>query len=113
MTKLSKPRLWSRETYKARLYGRRWREARLVHLAAHPLCVFCGQLGRVTAATVVDHIVPHRGDETLFWDTANWQSLCQPCHDGAKAELENTGTLRGCTVDGIPVDPTHPWSERS
>ncbi|MHA6731654.1 hypothetical protein [Devosia sp. A369] len=21
---------------------------------------------------VVDHIVPHRGDQRLFWDRANW-----------------------------------------
>jgi 5-methylcytosine-specific restriction endonuclease McrA len=64
----------------------------------------------VTAATVVDHIVPHRGNEALFWSIDNWQPLCQPCHDGAKQELEQTGTLRGCDVDGIPVDPGHPWS---
>ena len=19
-----------------------------------------------------------------FWDTANWQALCKPCHDGRK-----------------------------
>ena len=32
-------------------------------------------------ATVVDHIVPHRGDPKLFWDTDNWQALCKQCHD--------------------------------
>jgi 5-methylcytosine-specific restriction protein A len=30
---------------------------------------------------VVDHVVPHRGDAILFWDRANWQSMCKPCHD--------------------------------
>lgn len=110
MKKIEKPRLWSRETDKARLYGRRWREARKSYLASHPLCVYCADLGRVTAATVIDHIVPHRGNETLFWRIENWQALCQPCHDGAKAELENTGTLRGCDTSGTPVDPNHPWN---
>ena len=110
VTKLKKPQLWSRETQRDRLYGRRWREARQAFLASHPLCVFCDQLGRVTAASVVDHIVPHKGRETLFWDTTNWQSLCQPCHDGAKAELEQTGTLRGCDTSGVPVDPSHLWN---
>lgn len=107
---MKQPRLWSRETHRDRLYGRRWRAARQAHLAGHPLCVYCAALGRVTAASVVDHIVPHKGCETLFWDASNWQSLCQPCHDGAKAELEQTGTLRGCDTSGVPVDPDHPWN---
>ena len=29
----------------------------------------------------VDHIIPHRGDQKLFWDRNNWQALCKPCHD--------------------------------
>lgn len=33
------------------------------------------------AATVVDHIIPHRGNEELFWDEDNWQGLCKRCHD--------------------------------
>jgi 5-methylcytosine-specific restriction protein A len=36
-------------------------------------------------ATVVDHIVPHRGDPVLFWDEANWQGLCKLCHDAKTA----------------------------
>ena len=110
VTKLQKDSLWSRETQRDRLYGRRWREARQAFLASHPLCVFCDQLGRVTAASVVDHIERHNGNETRFWDTTNWQPLCQPCHDGAKAELEQTGTLRGCDTSGVPVDPGHLWN---
>jgi 5-methylcytosine-specific restriction protein A len=30
---------------------------------------------------VVDHIIPHRGDQYLFWDQENWQALCKDCHD--------------------------------
>ena len=37
--------------------------------------------GVLTPATVVDHIVPHRGDHRLFWDEQNWQPLCKACHD--------------------------------
>jgi 5-methylcytosine-specific restriction protein A len=37
--------------------------------------------GRYRKATVVDHIIPHRGDEKLFWDRDNWQALCKSCHD--------------------------------
>lgn len=32
-------------------------------------------------ATVVDHIVPHRGDQKLFWDRSNWQPLCEHHHN--------------------------------
>ena len=49
-------------------YGPRWRRARRRFLARHPLCVACGAAGRLEPATVVDHVVPHRGDPVLFWD---------------------------------------------
>lgn len=62
-------------------YGRAWQKARKKYLAAHPLCVVCQREGRYVKATVVDHIIPHRGDEKLFWDRSNWQALCKPCHD--------------------------------
>jgi 5-methylcytosine-specific restriction enzyme A len=66
-------------------YGPRWRRARAAYLARHPLCVPCKAAGRLAPATVVDHIVPHRGDTVLFWDERNWQSLCKPCHDAKTA----------------------------
>lgn len=72
----------------ARGYGYRWQKARQQHLQQHPLCVMCEAQGRVEAATVVDHITPHRGDERLFWDQTNWQSLCKPHHDGEKQRQE-------------------------
>jgi 5-methylcytosine-specific restriction endonuclease McrA len=28
-----------------------------------------------------DHVVPHGGDERLFWDEDNWAPTCKPCHD--------------------------------
>ena len=70
-------------------YGYAWQQARLVHLNAHPLCVYCERDDRVTAASVVDHVIPHRGDMTLFWDRNNWQSLCRPCHDIVKKHEES------------------------
>jgi 5-methylcytosine-specific restriction protein A len=39
----------------------------------------CYDEGRTTAAYQVDHVVPHRGDQLLFWDRSNWQSLCRSC----------------------------------
>ena len=31
----------------------------------------CQREGKLVPATVVDHILPHRGDEALFWDVNN------------------------------------------
>ena len=105
---------YSRSNAHDRGYTGAWRRARLAYLNTHPLCVYCQQAGRITAATVVDHIQPHRGDKVLFWARANWQALCQPCHDRHKAKLERSGAeaLVGCGVDGMPLDPAHPWSDR-
>jgi len=55
---------------------------------AHPLCIGCVAVGRLTAVEVTDHIVPHRGDPTLFWDETNWQSACAWHHDVVKSRLE-------------------------
>ena len=61
-------------------YGGKWRNARARFLRKHPLCVKCRENGKLTPATVVDHIIPHRGDPILFWDENNWQPLCRDCH---------------------------------
>ncbi|KPW39575.1 HNH endonuclease domain protein [Pseudomonas syringae pv. apii] len=72
-------------------YDSKWQKARLVHLDANPLCVYCDRNGRVTAANTVDHVIPHRGDMTLFWDRSNWMSLCGPCHSSVKQAEEAQG----------------------
>lgn len=70
-----------RKSSNERGYGVAWQKARLGHLAESPLCVLCQKGGRLVAASVVDHIVPHKGDMQKFWDRSNWQSLCKSCHD--------------------------------
>lgn len=69
-----------RGTSASRGYGHAWRKARAGFLSEHPFCAECMRLGKVVAATVVDHIVPHGGDRMLFWDRTNWQALCASCH---------------------------------
>ena len=69
-------------------YSYRWQAARKQFLANRPLCVECQREGKLTPATIVDHIKPHRGDPALFWDEKNWQPLCKKCHD-RKTRLEN------------------------
>jgi 5-methylcytosine-specific restriction protein A len=64
-------------------YDWRWRKAAKAFLALpeNALCRVCRVAGVRVAATVVDHVVPHRGDERLFWDVTNWQPVCAPCHN--------------------------------
>ena len=69
-------------------YSYRWQAARKQFLANRPLCVECQREGKLTPATIVDHIKPHRGDPALFWDEKNWQPLCKKCHD-RKTRLED------------------------
>ena len=77
-------------------YGYAWQQARLRFLQAHPLCAMCQAMKppRVTAANVVDHILPHKGDKELFWDESNWQALCAGHHNSDKQMLEKSGKKR-------------------
>lgn len=70
-----------RESANTRGYSSKWRKARANYLLHHPLCIECERQGRYVQATVVDHMIPHKGDKKLFWDTSNWQPLCKRCHD--------------------------------
>lgn len=76
------------KTTTQRGYGHKWQKARVTFLRSHPLCSYCERRGRVELATVVDHKVPHRGDQSLFWNKANWQSLCASCHSAIKQKEE-------------------------
>lgn len=67
-------------------YGYRWQRYRLTFLAAHPLCVHCTCEGRVGLAEEVDHIIPHQGDQRLFWDQSNHQGLCSFHHKRKTAQ---------------------------
>ncbi len=76
-------------------YDGDWRALRLDHLSREPLCRMCQQLGRVTAASMVDHITPIKGrEDPLRLADSNLQSLCVPCHaiktasDGSRAKCK-------------------------
>lgn len=99
-----------RKNSSERGYNWRWRNYRRTFLRAHPLCADHALRGMVVAATVVDHIIPHRGDDALFWDVTNHQSLCANCHNSAKQREEKSGVKVGCTTDGVPIDPKHHWN---
>ena len=74
-----------RGTAAERGYDARWVKVRLLHLSSEPLCRLCAAQGRVTAADLVDHIVPI-ADGGAVLDEDNLQSLCRRCHDAKTAE---------------------------
>jgi 5-methylcytosine-specific restriction enzyme A len=57
-------------------YGWQHQKERERHLRQHPLCVRCLAAGRITAASVLDHIIPIRTAPERQHDPSNWQSLC-------------------------------------
>lgn len=78
----------------SRGYGYKWQQASKGFLKQNPLCVRHKARGAIEPATVVDHIVPHKGDMSLFWQRSNWQALCKQCHD-LKTAVEDGGFGRG------------------
>lgn len=80
----------NRKSATERGYTYQWKKAAKAFLAQHPLCAECERQGRLTLATDVDHIKPHRGNQKLFWDRSNWQPLCHSCHS-RKTAAEDGG----------------------
>lgn len=97
--------------YKHLYRDKRWHRLRYKQLQREPLCRFCAKRGIVRAATIPDHITAHRGNEQLFFDPENLQSLCKWCHDSVKQQMEKSGIERGCDENGIPVDAAHHWRQ--
>lgn len=83
------------------LYWRaRWRKKdvglRDTKLRRNPMCETPGCRN---AAEHVHHNIDHRGNEVLFWDYNNLQSLCELCHDA------KTGAAHG--FNRKPATPPH------
>ena len=74
----------------ARGYGHRWQQARKRFLDKYPLCQCddCEKNNRLRTATVVHHIIPHKGNKALFWDEGNWMAMSKRCHDKHTATVE-------------------------
>ncbi|MEH6347775.1 MAG: HNH endonuclease [Bermanella sp.] len=99
---VNKQREVGRKNSYQRGYTGQWRKARLGFLAKHPLCNRCIDDNITEEATVVDHIIPHRGNNDVFWDRLNWQPLCKRCHDRKTATEDGgfTGYDNGQVING-------------
>ncbi|OBQ69386.1 hypothetical protein A9K72_09085 [Mesorhizobium loti] len=80
----------------------RWQRLRAHQLAEEPLCRNCKKHGRITAATVCDHIERHGGDPDRFWN-GPFQSLCDQapwrCHSSEKQRQERQDGGRVKSLD--------------
>jgi 5-methylcytosine-specific restriction protein A len=103
-----------------KVYDLKWQRFRAAYLARpeNQICRHCQRsvwtcrdhAGRLLPAHV-DHI-KRLEDGGAKYDDANVQPLCHACH-ARKSALEMQGkapTIKGCTPDGVPLDPDHPWS---
>lgn len=80
-----------RGSARERGYTSAWDRASRGHRRSSPLCRYCELVDEVAAATVTDHLYPHRGDQELFWNRTYWVSSCASCHDGFKQRVERKG----------------------
>lgn len=108
---------WAKSKPIKRTTGRKLQRRREYWFKLHPLCAKCLELGRVTIATELDHIIPlaEGGADTL----ENSQGLCAQCHkrkSEAEAARAQGHKVRGYTaeagVDGVPTDEFHPWNKK-
>jgi len=76
-------------------------------LRLYPLCQMCLDHGTIQAAEVVDHVVPHKGNYSLFW-FGKLQSLCSHHHNIDKKQIEDRGYIKQIGIDGYPIDSNHP-----
>ena len=69
----------------------RWKALRHDRLTEQPLCERCLLQEIVTPATVVHHLVPHRGDLVKFW-SGPFENLCAP-HHNSQGQMEDHGKV--------------------
>lgn len=70
---------------------------------------------------VCDHLIPHKGDEALFFADSNLWAVCDSCHDGACQSIERLHYRspdlirrkkiehRIVGLDGYPTAPKDRW----
>lgn len=93
-----------RGTAQQRGYDSKWSREAKSYRDDHPLCVGCMAVGRIEPSTLTDHIIPHKGDEKLFWGRSNWQALCKWHHDVVKQRLESQWLAGRLRPEALRID---------
>lgn len=69
-------------------YDRDWSKLSIIFRREHPFCADCELRGIVKASKCVDHVIPHRGNESLRMDRDNLRALCWACHSVKTAKYD-------------------------
>jgi 5-methylcytosine-specific restriction protein A len=79
-----------RVSARKRGYDSKWQEARAGFLAKHPRCECPQHKGRLDApaSDTIDHVTPHKGDWSLFWQRSNWLAVAKACNSRKAAQSE-------------------------
>ena len=88
------------------LDGAAWRKLRASVLSSEPLCRHCQARGLIVPATEVDH---RNGPSDNRLESL--QPLCKPCHSKQTMVDMGHNVYLGCDVNGMPIDPSHPWNK--
>jgi hypothetical protein len=87
----------------ARHYGydtTEWRRMIKEFIAQHPRCIGCAAIGKQTPATIMDHVIPHKGDRSKFF-RGPFQPLCSWCHGSTKRTLERMLEVEECKPEDL------------
>lgn len=79
-----------------------WRRLRASVLRETPICEYC----QAAEATEVDHI----DNDPSNNDRSNLASACKPCHSRKTQQDQGKRVTWGCDPHGMPLDPSHHWS---
>jgi 5-methylcytosine-specific restriction enzyme A len=93
-----------------------WQKVRRLKFQQNRLCEMCLKQGRIEIAVAVDHIISIASGGDAFPPLDMLMSLCASCHNRKTRVVEQQGkelTVKGCDVNGMPLDPTHPWFKSS
>lgn len=90
------------------LNGAAWRKLRETVLRERPLCETCYREGKMIPATDVDH----RDNDPTNNDRMNLASLCHACHSRKTQADMGKRVTYGCDINGMPLDPDHPWNKQ-
>jgi hypothetical protein len=91
---------WPTSSHKtAHRYGREHRDNRAALLSTEPNCRICAKAGRVSPASIADHIVnlkswPHQAG----WGLSAYQPICQPCDRKKRSSEGGQARARKCAA---------------
>lgn len=73
-----------------------WRNYRVRFLATNRECYSCGN-----SAEVVDHLIPHKGDQKLFEKLDNHIPLCVTCHNTVTTKFDRNFRPGGSITEKV------------